>query len=440
MSERSHDRAWPLRLTGEHWSVLLIAFVAFTAPAFGQDDAAFFNYFNNVSNARPVFYYLEYVPLAPELVAYALRGLPLVFQAVLYRVLPFIVMLVLYRELRGLVRVDRGGTAAGLFAIVAVLLLRVVEANIWANLVFVITPMFLAAALHILRINREGRQYSAWAMAAIVLAAVSVPFGILLVPILLAHVPGDQDRRRRLQHVVLGGLLTAAYAFFNAHALRTAVSLSDPMTIAVTFLHGFRSEYRFNNIVATVSLLVLAMAVVEAWWRGRSRVEIVTTVCLAWLGAASVGGVIVSDRLLRGDGGLGAAHVLPALVAALVVTCRFILDVRDRERRALLVGVFAGALGVAVVAEMGGQLRGPLETALMRYRFLMVAEGFRQHCRDGDGMVYEYEDSSPVVLCRPRAFSPGRHLQSSFPPTVGSRDPEALEDEQPLILVGQPLF
>lgn len=434
----SSTAAPPLDVT--LWGSILIACIAAIAPAFDQDDVAFFNYMNNVIGARPVFYYLDYVPLAPELVAYVLRGLPFVVQALLYRVLPLSVVLVLYRELRVLLRRDADPVAAGVLALAAMLILRVIEDLIWANLTFVITPMFLAAAIHVMRVNRDGQRYSWWALGTIILAAVSVPFGALLVPLVLLQIPGATDPVQRRQNVTLAVAITAGYLLLNARVLGSAISVSNPRAIVATFLSGFRSDFRWNSVIACVSVLVLAGALVETIYRRRGRPELVMRAGLALIGIGAVAGVLVSDRLARGDGGFYAVYVLPPLLAAMIVVGQAVLRIADHARRMLALGICVGITGVAISMTVGPRLRGPLELTLMRYRFVMVAEAFRADCRAGDAMVFEHEDTSPVVLCQPREFPVGRHLQSEYLPSIGQRDPNALPDEQPVIVVGQPLF
>jgi hypothetical protein len=420
------------------WPV--IVFFALIAPAFGQDDAAVFNYVNNVLGVRPVVYYLDYVPIVPELVAYALRGLPFVVQAVLYRVLPLCVALMLYREWRRLLEPDGDRLEAGLLTLAAVLIVRAADPYIWANLMQVITPMFLIAVLHAVRIGRGSAPYSWWALPAMWLAAVSVPYGILLVPILLTQVWRGGNAARTWQSAGLALAIVAGYVWTNAYFLATTVRIGDPLAIAATFRSGFATEYRLYNVIVVIASLVLTAAVIEAWRRRRDRNDTLITSALAFVGLVSIAGCLVSDRLAFNDGGFGAAHALPALIAMLIVVSRAILRVGDVPRRAVLVGVFAGVAAAATGRVLYQDLRGPAEVALMKYQFLRDAEAFRRDCREGDAVVFEDEDHSPVVLCRPRHFADGLHPQVGFTPAVGVYDYDASPDERPFIYVGKPLF
>lgn len=426
--------------TRQRSAAALLVFLALIAPAFGQDDAAIFNYMNNVVAPRALFYYLDYVPVVPEVVAYILRALPLVAQAVLYRLLPAAVMLLLTRQLYAVLARDRDAVQAGWLAVAIMLVLRAVEVNIWANLTFVITPMFLAAVLYLLDGHFDNRRYSPPALAGVALAAVSVPFGILLLPVLVVLIADGGDVARRRQQIVLAIAVVAGYVVFNARIVSTALSVADPGRIAAVFLHGLRTDSRFNNALVCASSLALVLLLADAIWRDRDRASRLLVACLAIVGLGSVLGVLASNRLIASDGGFGAAHLLPVLVAALVAAGRAVLSLSDRARRAALVGVFVGIAGTMVVPEVGLRLRGPLELSLMKYRFLMVAEAFRQDCRDDEAMVFEEDDTAPVVLCRPQALAEGRHYPSNFVPTIGSRDPEAVLEDLPAIVVGRPVF
>jgi hypothetical protein len=395
---------------------------------------------NNVVGVRPITYYLGYVPAVPEFVAFVLKGLPFVTQAVLYRVLPFGVVFVLYREWRLLLARDGARADAALLTIASLVIVRVVEAHIWGNLMLVIWPMFLAAVLHAIRIARESRPLGVGAMAGIFLAALSIPCGILLAPLLLMQVRPGGDRRRNVERIVLAVAIAGGYAWLNAHFLATSVVFGNPLEIAAAFRRGFATDYRLFNTIAAVASLTLTAALILAWRRRRGTDDIMVAASLASVGLITVAAYLVSDRLPFNDGGFGGVHILPALMAMLIVISRAILRIDDAARRAVLVGVFAGVAAASVGREIYMHLRGPAITAISKYRFLGDAEAFRQSCTDGERLIFEDEDDSPVVLCRPQRFEYGLHEQTNFTPVVGAYDTDAEPREHPFIYNGQPLF
>jgi hypothetical protein len=426
------------KAAADRWGPLLIVCLSVLAPAFGQDDAALFNYFNNVVSTRPIFYYLDYVPLLPELVAYLLRFAPFVLQALLYRALPIVVMLILYREWRLLLGRDGDARDAALLTLSAMLILRSVEVNIWANLMMVITPMFITAVIHAIRMGREARSYTAISMALMLIAAISVPFGVLLAPVLLLQVPGEHDRVRRTQNLGLGIAVIVGYLLLNTRFLGISVVARSPLEIASLFRNGLTTEYRLYNVIAFVSAIVLSGALVQAW-RAR-RQDSLITILLSGVGLVSIAGVLVSDRLPFNDGGFGGAHVLPALCAMLIVASRAILAIGDGVRRSTLVGLFCGVAMLSIGGDLYHHLRGPAEIALLKYEFLRTGQAYRAACQDDGGLSFEDSDNAAVVLCRPRAFPIGFHVQPSLTPAFGENDDGASSTERPFIYVGRPVF
>jgi hypothetical protein len=418
---------------------ILLAFLAVIAPAFEQDDAALFNYMNNVIGPRPIYYYADYVPIAPEVAAYLLRGLPFVVQAILYRVLPMAMMLVLYRELRKLWRRDVTPVDATLLALATMLILRAVDVYVWGNLSFVLWPAFLAALVYVLRINASNARYSWWVLVGIVVTVSSLPIGVLLAVVMLANVRRDADAVRNRQNLAAGLAGLAGYGLLNARLLSNSVSV-DPITALSLFREGLTNQHRLANVVAALSVVVLAMATIRVVRRRGSDGDTRTILAAAFVGIFSVAGYLLSDRLSRNDGGIGSYHVLPALLAALIVASQLALSVSDQLKRALLVGMLTGMASASIADDLYHNLRGPLEIAMMKYRFLDAAQSFRQTCRDGEGMVFEDEDTSPIVLCRPRHFPVGLHPQTAFTPEYGVYSPESPPDDHPFIYVGEPLF
>jgi hypothetical protein len=418
---------------------LLLAFLAVIAPAFQQDDAALFNYMNNVIGPRPIYYYADYVPIPPEVAGYLLRGLPFAVQAVLYRLLPMALMLVLYRELRKLWRRDAAPVEATLLALAAMLILRAVDVYVWGNLAFVLWPAFMAALVYVLRINASNARYSWWALAGIVVIVSALPIGVLLAVIMLASVRRAADAVRNIQNVSAGLAGLAGYGLLNARLLSNSVSV-DPITALSLFREGLTNEHRLANVVAALSVLVLVLAALAILRRRSGHRDTMVILSAAFVGVFSVAGYLLSDRLSRNDGGIGSYHVLPALLAALIVVSQLLLCVSDQLKRALLVGMLAGAASASIAHDLYHNLRGPLEIAMLKYRFLSAAQSFRQTCREGEGMVFEDEDTSPIVLCRPRDFPVGLHPQTAFTPQYGVYSADSPPEDHPFIYVGEPLF
>lgn len=415
------------------WLIILLTAIA---PAFSQDDALLFNYLNNVVSPRPLFYPGDYVPVVPELAGFVLRPLPLVVQALCYRIPPAVAMLLLFSELRRFLRWRGGDAHAPSLALAVLCIFWAIEQYAWANLMTMLTPLFLVAVVYTLRLHSEARRWTLLPAAGVVLAAASIPFGILLVPVLLLHAAACEDRGRRLQNGVLALIVGVTVALLQAPVI-AGMSIADSVSNGANFTHALLGGALRNNGLACASIAVVSAGVWHAWRRRGDRLVFALDMFL--LAAGSLGGMLLSDRL-RSNGGIGGVHLLPSVLAGLLIVSDWILNVRDRFRQALLVGAFSGAAAACVVAAIAPQLRGPLEIALMKYEFLRVAEAFRKDCRNGDGMVFEFEDSSPVVLCRPQDLPVGRHTLDSFPPAVGYRDPDAPPGERPVIVVGRPVF
>lgn len=418
--------------------MVALGFLSMISPAFNIDDVYFFNYMNNVADPHAVFYHRHYVQLVPELAAYALKGLPLAAQAVLYRVVPYGLVWMLFREVHRLLRADgRVGES--------VILSAAIMSIVWwfepvqlTNLTWSSVTLVLLSITHVVRVGLEGRRYSAAALIGFVLTVASTPFGLLLViPLLLQALRAD-DAGLRHQTLAAAIGLTAIGLWLSLPTAGRVLLPRDLLSIVSDFRAGFTGQHRVNNLVVVFSSAVLLIAGANSLFKRAVLPSRPETLPLAWMGLASVALVLATDRVPENSGAFGTNHVLPTLMCALLVVTRWIVVMPDRDRRALSVGIAAGVAAASTATVLLTQLRGPLEATLMRYQFLRVAEEFRRDCRNGDAMVFEHEDTSPVVLCRAQPLAVGRHSQLHVPPSVGLANPDTMADEGPVILVFEP--
>jgi hypothetical protein len=420
-------------------AVLLLVLVTITAPAFLEDDAAFFNYQANVTGASPLFYYYGYVSFIAAPLAFALSGLPFVIQALAYRAVALVALLILYRELVRFFSIGARESEARLLTLATLLLARGVDDNIWTNLTYAIWPAFFAAALYVIRTNISKARYSRAGLGGIVLAAMSNPLGLLLVPLLAAY--ARINRAAAGQNAALAAALAAGHLLIYLRSPDAAVVTTDPVEIARLFINGYRTEFKLNTLVVALSLPLLVGALI---WDRRRRPPVFDRAVLwpwAFLGIASVATYVVSDRFLHLEGGFRPQHALTVMLAALIILGRAITRLDHQWLRGVLFGLLMGLAGATMASEWYFHLRGPLEYALLKYRFLMVADSFRDSCREGDTMLFEDDSSSAIVMCRPAAFAIGRHSFLTVVPSIGVPD-EPTNDprERPMIIVGQPLF
>ena len=243
--------------------------------------------------------------------------------------------------------------------------------------------------------------------------------------------------------MILAGLVLLGHALVYARSPDALVITTDVLQIVTLFAGGYRTEFKLNTAVVAVSLAAIAVILVRDYRAGDAQrgSEREIRWSFAFLGAASVIAYVLSDRFTLLEGGFRSQHALPVLIAALLLIARTILLLDDHGRRGVLLGVFLGVAAMTVTRELYFHLRGPAEMALMKYRFLVDADAFRRSCQPGDGMVFEDDSSSPIVLCRTQDFPVGRHPVLQFSPAIGER---GAEDEDPIerpgIVVGQPVF
>ena len=155
------------------------------------------------------------------------------------------------------------------------------------------------------------------------------------------------------------------------------------------------------------------------------------------MGLASVAAFLFTDRFAYFNG-FEMRYGLPVFVCAVVASALAADAVAlASQGRTLLTGLALGAAPAVTAAIEYSTLRGPLESALMKYRFLEVARDFRSSCRGDDVFLFEDTDTSPVVLCRPRRFEPG-FVPVRGVPTIGVASKR--DTGLPGIFIPYPLF
>lgn len=419
----------------------VIVFLAAVSPAFMFDDVVFFNYLNNVEGAGPLFYYGGYVQFIPGLTAFALSPLPMVTQAVLYRVVPLLVMWLLYRETHKTLALSGAVSDTRLPALAVLGVLWSVEPSLWANLTHAAWTALLVACMVVIRVNVSGGHYSWLAVIGILLSGLSIPMGgALVVPLLFFAMMADRPAGRRTTLALAATIVIGQLAL----AAGSPDDVTNPQLAAapLMFVSALRT-HRAGNLSVLVSLAALAALIARVWKRDHdsARKTALLVICsLALTGGGTVMAYVASTRFARYDGGFPSRFTVPVLFCALTASACAALTLRREERRQLLIGILLGGAGTLVAADLSTQLRGPLELSLMKYRFLQVAAEQRADCPPDDAFVFEDEDSSPVVLCRRRPPAREDLRLTGFTPSVGEYDPDAAIDERPVVLGPKPLF
>jgi hypothetical protein len=419
-------------------AVMIITLVAITAPAFLHDDAVFFNYVNNVDRPHPLYYYAGYVHVIPQAVSWMLQPLPLVMQAVMYRLVPFALALLLYRETARLLAARRPGDEASMIALGIVLVLRTVEDNLWANLSFASWLALLISIAFVIRVRLESGTYSWFAFCGLLIVAVAFPPGLLLVLLFVANGATTASLRIRIQNLALAVITVAAHAWVASGSPIPTLNTGF-LDAPWMFVDAFR-ERKLHNLVVIASLVTLP--VMLAWWTRRARslsqdVVVIASACAIGVGAAAV--YVMSSRFLHYYGAFEPRYaVTPAFCAMLAVAWTVLAD-RAPQRRSMSVGIFTGIAVTVVIAAIFGTLRGPLEFALMKYRFLGVASEARLNCPPDEVFVFEDEAGSPFVFCTPRSLPPGADYRlNGFAPSVGVSAPDDAIDDRPFLLNPRP--
>ncbi|HYE84973.1 MAG TPA: hypothetical protein VEA16_01365 [Vicinamibacterales bacterium] len=414
--------------------VLLVAI----APAMNIDDAVFFNYLNNTEAPRPLYYYMGYVHLIPEVTAYALSPLAPVAQAVLYRVVPLATALILYRELARLFGLSGALMEARLLALGIVLVLRVFEPDMWANVSYAAWTALIAAMACVARKSAAHGPYSTAGGAGLFVAGAAFPVGAVIVPPLIvdAVIGPDAVRQRQSASIAVSIIVTHVVVAWGAP---DAMWNADWIQVPFQFLDGFRED-KLENSTVVFSIVVLCVALSMVFLRPVAQSTRRVVGSLTFVGLASLGVYVASARFALFGGGFPSRYAVTALGAALA-TLAWLLLVWRPAHRPLLAGMFFGAAASLAAVGMSMHLRGPLEWALIKYRFMQVASDARQDCHNDQHWVFQDDKSSPVLLCRRRSVRPGEEeVLRNYTPSWGDRDSDQSDPTRPFILNPKPLF
>lgn len=409
---------------------LLITVCCATAPALTTDDVHFFNYLNNATNRHALYYHNGYVPVLPELAAFIVTGLPLVWQGVSYRAVPLLAMLLLYGQLRRLLA-SHGHANARLIALAVTIAIISIDRDIGANLAYTSWAAFLVATIYIAR-RVDRRRYPWLASAGVFLAGVSLPAGMFLALGIFARAQSD-GATRRWQDLVLAAAILVAHAWVLVDTPNTYIGVVQPSLIGWTFVEGFAEHVVPNSIALASSAIIIATGVLV--WRRGQRMSFAAGV-LSGVGLMLVGGYPISDRFLD-NGGFENTYVTGPLMCATAVVFVSLGRTPARVRRwwsAVTVGAAVMAL-VIVISSEGADLQ---TDTLLKYRFLREASTFRSSCHAGEAILYDHSDAAPLLLCTARRFEPG--VVELPDAVVWDPESEPRGDEIPAIVIPQALF
>lgn len=426
------------RISIDVMALAAIVLLAVTSPAFDTDDAAFFNYLNNVAGASPLYFYTGYVHVIPQLITYALSPMPLWLQPLFYPLLSIVLAWRLYRRLARLLGRRGSPTEAAVLAMAIILVLRVVEPVLWANISNAMWLALLLATVIIIEAGIDGAAYSKWSAAGLVIAGIAFPPGTLLALLLalqaaVATTP-VQRRQAALLAAIIGGVHLASAAISPEAGLNTRLMEAPWM-----FLAGFR-EHKLAALLAVMSSLTLAIALQWAWRPDRRAANAAVLAPLCVLGWGSLATYVASSRFLRYDGAIPPRYAIPVLCCGLVAASWIAMSRRNAVARARSIGLLIGAAAACGALFFYGNLRGPMETTLMKYRFVNEAARWRQGCMNGEILVFESDPASPVLFCRPRALPPGDYILSGFTPTIGTGGADDVDEDRPYVISPKPLL
>lgn len=435
---RTRGRQRPSRKLIDVAAPAVILLLTVTAPAFIVDDAAFFNYLHNVAEPHAFYYYNGYVQPLSAAISYLLSPLPLAWQPVLYRLPSLAAALLLYRESARFLALRGNGDDAKALALSIVVLLRIIDVFMWANLAFTMWLLLLIATLIAIRAAISGAAFSRFDVALVAFAMLAYPLGLVLLLPLGLHALRAGNRVTRAQTVSLAIVMTMAQLWMLSGATQPLWN-DDIAGAPRVFIAQFGGR-KLHNLVMVASLGTLMAAV---WWARRAaaavRADLIVTASLCGIAWATAVAYLLSNRFVRYSGGFETRFVVPAAFCGLIAIGWMVLADRVVERRARWVGAVAGAAGMFLIAHLYGTLRGPLELALMKYQFVAVASRARAACPPHDVYVFEDEESSPLLFCRPLVLEPGDDLiLRNFVPSVGGIEPDGAATARPFVLNPKP--
>jgi hypothetical protein len=233
-------------------------------------------------------------------------------------------------------------------------------------------------------------------------------------------------------------VLLQSWGLFRSPELqRNEDVLGSPLQFLIHFeMNAVANLVMIGSIVTVVICLLVA-------WRHRDGVtpalrhdRLVTTLALCYLTMCSLAIYGLSTQFVGNDYGFEPRYVVPAFFSALVATACLTAGAGVR-----LAGVACAAALGCVAITAASDPRGPLALALLKYRFLSMADAARADCRGDEVWVFESENDSPLLLCRPGTAAQIAERLKYFAPTVGTRSPEDEDDGSlPSVIDPVPLF
>lgn len=405
-----------------------------------EDAIIFFNYSNNIPAPHVLYFYGGYVHVIPEITAYIAHVLPFVAQPLVYRVVVLAILLLLYRELILLLRLVCPRTEAAALALACIAGVCFVEPFVLGVLAYTIWTALFAALAYALRLTLTGARLSTLGIAGLLLALLSNPAGIVVVPVLLAGAYGQTAWKERIAAISICAIVVIACA--------AGVLLADePVTFDAARLYrawrdGFMQTYRFYNLLTLAAVPALFLACAAAWWKGDRRL-LRLELWLGYAGLATAALYLLSPRFYHYNG-FPPRYIVILAAAALLAASLSALAMTRSEARPILAGAVLGFCLALLMTGVYARGRGPILETVDVLRFMRHATTFRAGCGDGDSAVaYVANVSAPIVLCRPRDFPPGMtsigNVRFWTGPVAAGDDPLAAE-RLPRIYVGRPLF
>lgn len=422
-----------LRIRIEGFGLAVLCVATLSAFAFGAEDSGIlFNYVNNVHSPLPLYFYGDYVPLIPELTAYASHFLPFPAQPILYRLVALVVLLVLYRELKLLLRLFCSDIESILLSGACIFCLCFVEQSLLATLSYTIWSAVLAAIIYTTRLALTGARFSAGGAVGVLAGGLSNPAGVLILPVFAAIGLKQTSCRERLIPF-LGACGFVAYGVW-CRAAATEQLRIDFYQRWVDVNQSFLGDYRYYNILTAICVLALAANfLVSLVQRERRRLEL--DLWVTYIGLASAGLYFFSPRFADYKG-FPARYIVILVTMAFIVTALSAIRFATNELRLLVLGTIFGFCFALLVSGIYVRGRGAFLESVDVVRFLQFASTFRAECRsDMEAIGYVPNRWSSFVLCRPREFPLGYNsiVQTEFwTRKFGSGD----NDELPRLYVG----
>jgi hypothetical protein len=453
----------------DRFAVFAALVLSVQAPAFLDADNLYFNYVNNVQYPQVVYLYLGYIQLIPQAATYVLKFFPFIVQAIVYRSLCLLIILIFYWQLKQLFLIRCKDHEASLLSLAIIFFLRFVEPNLFATLSYTIWSAFLAASVHIIRIHAAGAHYSAIGSLGILVASLSQPLAVLLIPIFLISalrrlskpVP---NRTEIPVSIVISLLIAATYAFAviqsmygpeGTHVAKENYSvlkyiemqharwalgwaMADLDTIVSALVFSFRHHYKLEVVMIVVSVLLLVSAGLAACWRylkGNFSDATKIDCMLSYLGLSSFALYLLSPRFLQhldvNSPPFQTRYELVLIIFAAIASVFVVLRAKSRDNRLLLFGSVFGFCLALLIVSIFPSISAAQRTALQKYQFFLAAAEFRINCRSEEVFVYSNEFESPVILCKPIDLPPGFSPVTGFKTWTTSDKPSDDADDRP---------